>query len=327
MSRVLVVGAGMAGLVAATELASSGHDVTVVDKGRGVGGRTATRRFAGAVFDHGAQFFTTKSAEGAALADDWSARGAATTWHTCLLEPDGVVRHDGHVRRRGVPSMTGMAKLLAGELADVRTSVRLTSVGHDGETWSAQVEGGQGLDADALVMTAPVPQTLDLLDGVELESGVAADLANLTYERCIAVLVVTDGPTAMPDPGAVRPSAGPIEWIADNYRKGVSPVPAVTIHLRPEVSVDWWDRADDEVVADAVGAAGRWIGAGIGVVASQVQRWRYARPAEVHPRRTVTLVGSPVAVAAGDVFGGPLVEGAMRSGLAAAARVRELLEG
>lgn len=52
--RVVVVGAGIAGLMCARELAATGVDVVVVDKGRGVGGRMATRRFGGAVFDHGA---------------------------------------------------------------------------------------------------------------------------------------------------------------------------------------------------------------------------------------------------------------------------------
>ena len=41
--RVVVVGAGVAGLTAARSLAAF-SDVVVVDKGRGVGGRLATRR-------------------------------------------------------------------------------------------------------------------------------------------------------------------------------------------------------------------------------------------------------------------------------------------
>ena len=34
--------------------------MTVIEKGRGVGGRMATRRMEGARIDHGAQFFTTR---------------------------------------------------------------------------------------------------------------------------------------------------------------------------------------------------------------------------------------------------------------------------
>ncbi len=53
---VIVVGAGIAGLAAAVRLTAAGVDVTVVDKGRGVGGRLATRRIGDATLDHGAPF-------------------------------------------------------------------------------------------------------------------------------------------------------------------------------------------------------------------------------------------------------------------------------
>jgi monoamine oxidase len=39
---ILIVGAGMTGLLAATDLNASGFHPLVVDKGRGVGGRLAT---------------------------------------------------------------------------------------------------------------------------------------------------------------------------------------------------------------------------------------------------------------------------------------------
>lgn len=57
---VLVVGTGMAGLIAASELHQAGHLVLVVDKDLGVGGRLASRRIGGANFDHEAQFMTAR---------------------------------------------------------------------------------------------------------------------------------------------------------------------------------------------------------------------------------------------------------------------------
>ena len=58
--KILVVGAGISGCVCAHRLAEAGHDVTLVEKGRGVGGRMSTRRMSGARIDHGAQFFTVR---------------------------------------------------------------------------------------------------------------------------------------------------------------------------------------------------------------------------------------------------------------------------
>jgi renalase len=52
---IAVVGAGVSGAVCARHLASLGHSVQVFDKGRGLGGRTSSRRTnSGHRFDHGA---------------------------------------------------------------------------------------------------------------------------------------------------------------------------------------------------------------------------------------------------------------------------------
>ncbi|MCX6834114.1 MAG: FAD-dependent oxidoreductase, partial [candidate division Zixibacteria bacterium] len=54
--RVAVIGAGISGLISARTFHELGFDVTVFEKSRGPGGRTATRRAdPGLSFDHGAQ--------------------------------------------------------------------------------------------------------------------------------------------------------------------------------------------------------------------------------------------------------------------------------
>ena len=76
--RVVIVGAGICGLVAGRRLADSDADVVLVDKGRSVGGRLATRRIGDATVDHGAQFFTVRTPAFQRQVDDWVDRGLAT---------------------------------------------------------------------------------------------------------------------------------------------------------------------------------------------------------------------------------------------------------
>ena len=45
--RIIVVGAGLSGLMAARECVARGHEVIVFDKGRGVGGRLGVHRVDG----------------------------------------------------------------------------------------------------------------------------------------------------------------------------------------------------------------------------------------------------------------------------------------
>ena len=60
--RMAIIGAGIAGLSCAESLRRGGHEVTVFEKSRGIGGRIATRRTPEDLrFDHGAQFFTVQS--------------------------------------------------------------------------------------------------------------------------------------------------------------------------------------------------------------------------------------------------------------------------
>lgn len=321
-SRVVVVGAGVAGLTAAKNLSRS-FDVVVVDKGRGVGGRLATRRIGEATFDHGAQFITTHTPEFAEVVAGWERAGVARPWFRGRIGPDGIVDPDGHTRFRGVATMNAIAKHLA-EGLDVRVSSRVVALVPSDAGWRLRLDDATELAADAVVITAPVPQALEVLAAghVALSAGDDRALRAIRYEPCLAVLAALDGATGLGDPGAVSPSAGSIDWMADNSRKGVSTVPAITIHATAEFSREHLESGDEQVIAELVRAAGlraRPIDGGV-----QVQRWRFARPTTIHPERCLVAEGLPPLVFAGDAFGGAKVEGAVLSGTAASEAVASL---
>ena len=315
MKRLVVVGAGLAGLAAARALANE-YEVVVLDKSRGVGGRMATRRIGSATIDHGAQFFTTHTPEFAQVVADWVACGVAEPWFTGRVGPHGAVDSDGHTRFKGVPSMNAVAQHLA-EGLDVRRSSPVESVAGEGEGWVVRTADGV-FAADAVLLTAPVPQSLALLaaGGVALADDDRRALEAIEYEPCLAVLAVLDGPTQLPPPGAVDPDDGPVDWVADNHRKGVSAAHAVTVHATAAFSREHWDVDDETVVASLLSAL--QLGAAPQRDGAQVQRWRYARPVTVHPLRCLEARGQPGLVFGGDAFGGAKVEGAVLSGLEAA---------
>lgn len=322
---VLIIGAGIAGLLAAHRLVGAGRRVIIVDKGRGVGGRLATRRIGEGVFDHGAQFFTSSDPEFAAEVASWHAAGVVEQWFDERLEPDGSTVTDGHPRWRGASGMTAIAKHLAGDL-DVRTGTRVASIHVDPDdggggvgSWRTVIEDGTELRSRSLLLTAPVPQTLELLAAgdVELSIDDLADLAAIGYHPCVAVLALLDGPSGIPEPGALRPAGEPLDWVADNQRKGISPVPAITVHAGPEASRRLWDLPDEEVVAELLAAVPGLRAAPL-AGGTQVQRWRFARPEALRDEKFKELLGGPPAVLAGDAFSGARVPGAAASGWAAA---------
>lgn len=306
---VLVIGAGLSGLVAARALRAAGRSVVLVDKGRGVGGRLATRRLDGATFDHGAQFVAPRGADFTALVEAWVAAGVLAPW------PGPAA--GGAPCWRGVPAMTGIAKHLARDL-DVRLATRVTALRRGSDSWTAATEDGRELRGRAALLTAPVPQSLALLaaGGVVLPTALRADLEAVAYEPCLAVLAVPAGEVRVPAPGWLEPGDGILAAVIDNQAKGVSTAPAVTLLAAPAFSRAHWDRDRQESGRMLLDAAAPWLG---GPVASfQVHAWLYSRPLGDRRDGCVVLQEAPRLVIAGDAFGGPDLEGAALSGLRAA---------
>ena len=320
-----MVGAGMAGLTAAHRL-SGVTEVVILDKGRGVGGRLATRRIGDATIDHGAQFITTHTSEFAELVERLVGEHVVAPWFRGRVGPDGVNDSDGHTRFRGSVSMNAIAKSLAIGL-DVRTASQVAALRQNGESWEVALVDGSELVADAVIATSPVPQTIALLQNgeVTLAAKDEAALEAIEYDPCLAFMAVLDGPSGLAEPGAINPVDGPIDWVADNYLKGISAVPAVTIHATPEFSRAQWD-ASDEVITEALLDAAQ-LESSVISGSIQIQRWRYARPSVEHPERFLQLSGVQPFVCAGDAFGGAKVEGAALSGAAAAEAIENALGG
>ena len=309
---VVVVGAGMAGLAAAIELHLAGARVVVLDKGRAVGGRMASRRIERATFDHGAQFITARGPRFDAVIQHAHVAGLVEEWFR-----DDSGNADGFIRWRGTPAISALAKHLARGL-DLHLETTVTGVHRDGRRWQVQTDSGSLFTADAVVVTAPVPQSLRMLDegGIVVDSTIRARLDAIEYDRCLAVMAILEAPSRIPAPGFVTPADGPIAGVTDNQLKGISAEPAVTIHATPEFSLEHWD-ADRQVVGRTLlDVASPWIGSGIRTF--QVHGWRYSKPIRIKEEPCVVACQSPLLLFAGDAFGGPSVEGAALSGWAAA---------
>lgn len=305
---VAIVGAGLAGIACARALRTAGLSVRLIDKGRGIGGRMATRRAVvggvGIGFDHGAQYLAD-TPETAAMAS--AAPHALARWDM----------GDGRPRCVGAPGMAALPKALA-EGLDVIRQVRVTEVVADATGFLLETEAGP-FAARRVVLTVPAPQIAPLI-GADHPVGRAA--ARAVMRPCLTLMAAL--PAGTPAPFVVRRDpGGPLRWIAlDTSKPGRGRgVRAWVAQAGPDWSAARIDDDRDTVAREMLGLLSAAIGADPAEALHAVAHgWRYGL--------VETPLGRPFVVAdglraAGDWCLGATAADAWRSGEAAA---RELLD-
>ena len=325
---ILVVGAGLSGLMAASILQKSGYRVTVLEKDPDIGGRALTLRIGNGLADVGAQFFTIRSSEFRSWVQQWEYEKVVSLWSTGFSHDSFTQASDGHPRYIANGGMSALAYHLAHDLDDVRAGLAVMTATPTGENWLVQNEEGDIFTAQALVLTAPVPQSLAVLraGATHLSDNDTAALNRIQYWPCVCGLFAIQGPLHLPEPGAVQRPNAPISWIADNHRKGISQTTLVTVHASSDYSRRIWGSSDESILADLRDSLRPYIEPSTKIEEAHLIRWQYSVPTIVHPAPYLLAEFLPPLIFAGDAFAGPRIEGAVMSGFAAAQKLLRVLE-
>ena len=164
------------------------------------------------------------------------------------------------------------------------------------------------IEAEAVVLSAPVPPSAALLAG-----HVSVPNSPTTPRSACSSRIGH----SIPAPGGLQlADHATWSWIADDVAKGISRLPAVTLHTRPEVAAARCGQDVDSLTADLLSAARPWL-QDAEVLDVVLHRWPCTTPNVAYPKRCWTVRGGRL-VLAGDAFGGSRVEGTFLSGLAAA---------
>ena len=316
-SNTLIIGAGVSGLAAARTLHDANHSVMLLDKGRGVGGRAATRKLGdreapGGRWDHGAQYFTLRSPALRQTLTGWGAMAPISPWHT---GPDGTER------LHATEGFNAFPKALANGLP-VHTALRVVRLVRSAARWTVHTDSGERFSATTLICTLPAPQLVDLLRDSEL--AVPPSLCEITYQRNLTLMAELDGPAGLPPPGCLRPESGILHRIVDNARKGISKAHTVTAQATPAFSLEWYDR-DRATAASVLRAALQEI-LSHPIHRVQIHGWKFSEPIHRHPRACLKIQDGLWAAGDGFMAGDPHVaadhppriESALLSGIAAA---------
>jgi renalase len=310
---ITIIGAGMAGLACARRLLQAGYTPLVLDKGRGIGGRMATRRAtiaAGDIsFDHGAQYLTARDPAFAAALKDLGP--ACARWDDGAAEPHLV----------GVPGMSGLPRALA-DGVDVNLATEVTGVRAMPDGWELEF-GNARVKTHHLVLTVPAPQAAALLGQ---DHRLYPRIDEVVMAPCLTLMAAF--PDDAPRPFVSRVSDDhPLAWIAqDSSKPGrLSQITTWVAQASAEWSAQHLEETPEAITARMLPMLAQAIGVmpQLAVYAA-AHRWRYAR--------TTRPLGAPFLCSddetlhvGGDWCLGARVEAAWSSGTAIADAIIEQL--
>lgn len=160
---ILVIGAGMSGLIAATELQKTGLKVACVEKARGSGGRLSSKRIESEKnqkmisFDLGCSSFDAKTELFRNQLEHWVSQDVAKLWRFTDSFGSQYV---------ATPRSSSITRYLADQL-DVNFATRITEIHKDGDLWSVYVgEKDQRIlfaRTKHIIFATPPQQAADLL--------------------------------------------------------------------------------------------------------------------------------------------------------------------
>jgi predicted NAD/FAD-dependent oxidoreductase len=284
----------------------------------------STRRADEWRFDHGAQYFTARNPEFSRQVDSWRHLGLVEKWAARIAVIDqGSIdfKCDSIERFVGVPGMNAICRHLAAGL-EVTYQIEVGGLERREFGWSLTDANGADIGRyDTVVVSAPAPQSARLLEGVAPAIATAASAVEIA--PCWAAMVGFARPLETEFDGAFV-AGSPLSWVARNTSKPGRPsAESWVLHASPEWSQRHLEIERERAAGLLLEAFSRALGGPVDApVHLAAHRWRFALPNE--PLAQACLADPELrVVACGDWCGGPRVEGAFLSGLAAAHAVTE----
>ncbi len=320
MARIAVIGAGLAGLVFAREMSAS-NEIVLFEKSRGVGGRVATRYADPYRFDHGAQFFTARSARFRDYLAPFIESGVVAPWQARFAELTGnkitAQRQwdDDHPHFVGSPAMNALPKALAEDL-DIYLGVRVERARNVAGHWTLDSDAGEQFSGfNWLVCTQPSPQVAPV---VATDSSLSTLADTVAMKACYALMLGFEQAVETPF-DAARVLEADISWISVNSSK---PNRSSDFTLLVHATNAW---ADANLELDLEQAKAHMLGQlaavsgidGNDADVQQIHRWRYANTDKQSGSSFFVDRESKIA-ACGDWFIRGRVEAAFKSAMALA---------
>lgn len=262
---VLIVGAGITGISCARVLQQHGVPLRVVNKGKKIGGRIASRvvrdsgtPFDGRVFDIGASYFTVSDPIFRAEVDEMLKHGIVSEWTDSFhfADSSGILGVKvGPMRYRAPAGIRNVVDYLA------------TTI----EVAEGEIDSLEGID-ERVALCMPIPQAQRIYPE-------ASSINPCMWEPVISVSMLFDQHYWHEFDGVFINNDFELTWIANDGSRRGDGAPALVAHVQPVLSSHHLTNPQS-VIPFAVSAVQRILGFSAFPTWTAAQRWTYAKPVE-----------------------------------------------
>ena len=328
-----IIGAGIAGLTAGRLLAKAGHEVTILEKSRGFGGRMATR-YAGKdktkKFDHGVSYFRAGSPEFKQFTAELLENNLIKIWGEDISFYDGENLIDRNPNPgasasfTAVNGMNSIGKYLS-RWVDVKTETLVGGLTYFGKnrsrkrTWMINLTSRDTFEADAVIIALPAPQAYGLLSTTVDETNTLKMIRvidDIDYKPCYS-LMLGYGNQEVPEWQGIICQNSRLEFISNESSKRKNGQEcSLVLHASESFSRKHRNSSSDliikEMLEELAVITGGWS---LSPEWHQLHFWKFSRAKTVleqsyleheDPEAPLALIG--------DYFGGNTVDHAYSSG-------------
>ncbi len=268
----VIVGAGLSGLQLGNALQQQNKDYLILEKSKGLGGRIATRRIDELGLDHGALFLDEKP-------------------HYSNSQIEQTTR--GYFSPGG---MNQIAKIMARDLK-IKKEQKLSHIKKSTSGWLLKTEEGLELESQKLILTAPLPQALELLEKNDLAPIKDHELYSIQYTKALILLAILES------------CEGFKSTIFENHEFQL--MKERNLHpkgLVLQCSAEFSELHFEDPEMTSLSAINDFIKrspfASAKIEKSELKKWRYSRPLKTYSQPYIEL--HPHLFVCGDGFGLPL---------------------
>lgn len=228
-----VIGAGLSGLIAGKKLAQAGHDVTIIERERSVGGKVATHDFNGMPLDYGISKIEASGSEFKSFLTELKNEDRLQRWKSRFSLYDGEALFDLNPNKPDTEFWTGTKgfKAISDYLSrwvDIKSEAKAGGITYIGNhrtkkrAWMINLTDISVFECDAVIIAAPAPEAYGVLQTAQDETParrIIRYIDEVKYNPCYSLMAVYDGEA--PSWKGIDAEDRTIRWISnESYKAG-----------------------------------------------------------------------------------------------------------